>query len=94
MQSNQKMDRVARLRGDGHMVNGRCFCLRFCGIARAALLTIIVAGTVAFTTGCSSTGESAEARLIAPDVQPDIVAEDDGGYQPARSPNFNYLTGG
>jgi hypothetical protein len=61
---------------------------------RAALLAIVLAGTVVFTTGCSSTGGGAKARLIVPDSQPGIVAEDDGGYEPARNPGFNDLTGG
>ena len=94
MQSNQKIDRIPRLRSDGHVSNGCCFYLWFCGMARAALLAIVFAGTVVFTTGCSSTEGGAKARLIVPDAQPGIVAKDDGGYEPARSPAFSELTGG
>jgi hypothetical protein len=94
MQSNHEMDRIARLRSEGHTFNDGCSCLGFCGVARAALLAIVLAGTVVFTTGCSSTGGGANARFIAPDAQPGIAAEDDAGYQPPRSPDFNDLTGG
>jgi len=94
MQSNHEMDRIARLRGEGHMFNDGFSCLGFCGVPRAALLAIVLGGTVVFTAGCSSRGGGATARLIVPDVQPGIVAEDDGGYEPARSPAFTDLTGG
>ena len=94
MQSNDGMDKIAWLRSAGRMFNDGCSRPWFCGMARAALLTIVFAGTVVFATGCSSTGGGANARFIAPDVQTGIPGEDDARYQPARSPNFSDLTGG
>ena len=95
MQSNQETHRIVRPLSDGHMFNHGCSCLWFCGRARAASLAIVLAGTVGLTTGCSSTGGSAKAGLIASliNAQPGVVPEDDGGYLPPRSPSFNDSTG-
>ena len=93
--SNQETDRIARPRSDGYMFNDGSSWLWFCGMARASLLALVLAGTVTFTTGCSSTGGGARAGLIAPviNAQPGVVPEDDGGYLPPRSPSFNDSTG-
>jgi hypothetical protein len=93
MQSNQETDKIARLQSEGHMFNGGCSRRWFCGLSRAALLAIVFSGTVAFTTGCSSTGGGANASFIAPSAQPGVT-ENEAGYQPPRSPNFSELTGG
>jgi hypothetical protein len=93
MQSNDGMDKIARLRSAARVFNDGCSCRWFC-VVRAALLAIVFAGTVAFTTGCSSTGGGANARFMAPDAQAGIPGEDKTGFQPARSPNFSELTGG
>lgn len=52
-------------------------------------------GAVVLTTGCSSPGGGVKAGLIAPviNTQPGSVIENDGFYQPPRSPGFNDLTG-
>jgi len=91
MQSDEVTGRTGRPRSDAYMVNDDCSCFWFWGMARAALVGIVLAGTVPFTTGYSSTGGSAKGGLIASvsKAQPDTVPEDDGGYQPPRSPSFN-----
>ena len=95
MQSNHEMDRIARLRSEGHMSSDGCYCRWFCGMARAAVLAIVFSATVVVTTGCSSTGGGANARFIAANPEPGVAAaEDETGYQPPRSPNFSELTGG
>lgn len=63
----------------------------FAGIARAVFfgLAVLVA------TGCSSTGGGIKAGLVVPvnSSHQGSVSEDDGFYQPPRSPGFNDLTG-
>ena len=95
MQSNKETHRIAWPLSDEHMFNDGWSCLWFCGRAKAALLAIVLAGTVALTIGCWSTGGSAKAGLIASliNAQPGTAPEDDGGYQPPRSPSFNDSTG-
>ena len=94
MQSNQKIRRISSSRNDGHVFNDRCSWLWFSDVGRAALIAIVVGGAVALITGRSSTGEGANAGLIAPVVaQPSIVPEDDSVYQPPRNPGSNDLTG-
>ena len=50
---------------------------------------------VLLATGCASTGGDVRTGLIAPvtTAHQGSVQEDDGFYQPPRSPGFNDLTG-
>lgn len=95
MRSKQEIDRIARARSDGHIFNDRDSCPCFSDKGRAALLAIVFGGAVALTTGCSSPGGGVTAGLIAPviNTQSGSVIENDGFYQPPRSPGFNDLTG-
>jgi hypothetical protein len=63
---------------------------------RSALLTGMLGVIVVLATGCSSTGAGLSARLIAPTVtnRPSVSPEDNGSYQPPRSPAFSDLLGG
>ena len=60
-------------------------------IERAGLLAVALVATVVLATGCSSTGTGFGASLIkpVPNHQPTINSEDDGWYQPPRSPGFD-----
>jgi hypothetical protein len=60
-------------------------------ILSSVLLTIAV--TMFFLTGCSSTGTNFAARLVSPAAANDRNVEDQGSYQPPRSPGFNDLFG-
>jgi hypothetical protein len=64
-------------------------------IKRSAFLVIILSVIIVLATGCSSTGNGYNARLISliPTKQQNANFEDDGGYQPVRSPAFSDLFG-
>jgi len=62
-------------------------------IARYAFLIVMLSVIVVLGTGCSSTDTGSDARLITPipTSQRGVNSEDDGGYQPVRSPAFGDL---
>ena len=63
----------------------------FTNFAEAAFFGL----AVLLATGCASTGGGVRTGLIAPaaTAHQGSVQEDDGFYQPPRSPGFNDLTG-
>jgi hypothetical protein len=64
-------------------------------VKRSAFLIVILSVIVVLATGCSTMGTGSNARLIsliATNPQ-DANSENDGGYQPARSPAFSDLFG-
>jgi hypothetical protein len=64
-------------------------------ITRAALLTVVLGVTAVLSTGCASTRNGFNARLISP-VTNNQQAADPGEndmYQPAQSPAFNDFFG-
>ena len=64
-------------------------------IGREGLLAVVLGITVVLAPGCSSTGTALNARLVSP-LQTNQRAsnfEDDGSYQPPRSPGFHDLFG-
>jgi hypothetical protein len=77
------------------MLNDRCSGFFFNDMGRAALLAVVLGVAVGLATGCSSTGAGFSARLVSPvlTTQQDSDPQDDGWYQPPRSPSFNDLTG-
>jgi hypothetical protein len=60
-------------------------------IGRYALLAVALGLSAMLETGCSSTEEGFRARLTgsAPTTRRVTESEDDGGYQPTRSPAFD-----
>ena len=95
MQLNQQIDKIARPWSNAKMLNDRCSGLFFNDIGRAALLAVTFGLAIALATGCSSTGGGVKAGLIAPVVNTlqSAVLDNNGFYQPLRSPGFNDLTG-
>jgi hypothetical protein len=95
MQSNQHIEKMALLWSNARMLNDRCSGLFFNDMGRAALLAVIFGVVVMLATGCSSTGTGFSTRLVSPVLatQGNSDPQDDGWYQPPRSPGFNDLTG-
>ena len=95
MQFNQHIDKMTRPWSNAQMLNDRCSGLFFNDIGRAALLAVLFGLAIVLTTSCSSTGGSVKAGLIFPvtSAHQGSVREDNGFYQPPRSPGFNDLTG-
>jgi hypothetical protein len=95
MQLNQHIDKMARPWSNTKMLNDRCSGLFFDDIGRAALLAVFFGLAIVLATGCSSTSGSVKAGLIVPVVstQQGTVPENNGFYQPPRSPGFNDLAG-
>jgi hypothetical protein len=60
-------------------------------IGRCALLAVALGLSAMLATGCSSTEEGFRARLTgsAPTTRRVTESEDNGGYQPTRSPAFD-----
>jgi hypothetical protein len=60
-------------------------------VRRAALLAAALGTTVVLATGCSSTGNGINARLIspAPTNQQAANFDEDNWYQPSLSPGFD-----
>jgi hypothetical protein len=77
------------------MLNDRCSGFFFNDMGRAALLAVIFGVVVMLATGCSSTDTGISARLVSPvlSTQGNSDWQDDGWYQPARSPGFHDETG-
>jgi hypothetical protein len=68
----------------------------FCDdIRRLALLAMVLSIAGLATIGRSSTRQGVKAGLIVPvpSAHKYSVGNDDGSYQPPRSPGFNDLTG-
>src|SRR5262249_40928512 len=76
---------------DDSIFTHRCWGLYFQNIGRCALLAVGFGLSAMLATGCSSTGESFQARVTgsAPTTRHVTESEDNGGYQPTRSPAFD-----
>jgi hypothetical protein len=74
------------------LTNNHCAGLFLEEIRRATLLALVFSLAVTLTSGCSSTGKGFSAKLIVP--VKGSAPEDNGFYDPARSPAFDDLTGG
>jgi hypothetical protein len=78
-------------------ISGHCCGGLWDYIRRAALLTAAIGTTAVLATGCSSTGNGIQARLISPVPANQQAAnfENDDSYRPSLSPGFDsYLFGG
>jgi hypothetical protein len=95
MQSNQHIEKTALSWSNARTLNDRCSGFFFNDMGRAALLAVIFGVVVMLATGCSSTGTGVSTRLVSPVLatQDSSDSQDDGWYQPPRSPGFNELTG-
>ena len=79
----------------GSLLTDPCTGIFVNEIKQTAFLIVTLSVIVVLATGCASTGSSANARLISPisTNQQDANFEDDGAYQPLRSPAFSDLFG-
>jgi len=93
MKLKQQAVKTARPSGPGRLVRHHCFGVLANQIRQSPLLAIVLATTIVLATGCSSMGTGFSARLISPANQQTSNSEDDGWYQPPRSPGFNDLLG-
>src|SRR5215469_17377450 len=69
----------------------RCSGLYFHNFGRSALLAVALGLSAMLATGCSTTGERFQARMTgsAPTTPRVREPEDNGRYQPTRSPAFD-----
>jgi hypothetical protein len=76
------------------MLSDHCSGLFFNDTGRTAFLVVIFGVAVMLATGCSSTGTGISTRLVSPVLatQGNSDLQDDGWYQPPRSPGFDDLT--
>jgi hypothetical protein len=76
------------------MLSDRCSGFFFNDTGRAALLAVIFGIVVMLATGCSSTGTGISTKLVSPVLATQGISDpqDDGWYQPTRSPGFDDLT--
>ena len=91
MKLNQYIAKIVYFPSSGSLLTDDCSGTFFKEITRAALLTIVLGITVVLTTSCASTGNVVSARLIDPigNNQQATNSENDGWYQPTRSPGFD-----
>ena len=68
-----------------------CSGLYLQNIGRCALVAVAIGLSAMLATGCSSTEEGFQTRLMgfAPTTRRVTESEDNGGYQPTRSPAFD-----
>jgi hypothetical protein len=95
MKLKQQAVKTALPSGPGRLVRHHCFGVFSNQIRQSPLLAVVLATTIVLATGCSSIGTGFSARLISPNPanQQTSNSEDDGWYQPPRSPGFNDLFG-
>jgi uncharacterized protein YceK len=95
MKLKQQAVKTALPSGPGRLVRHHCFGVLANQIRQSPLLAIMLAITIVLATGCSSMATAFSARLISPNTanQQTSNSEDDGWYQPPRSPGFDDLFG-
>jgi hypothetical protein len=95
MQTNQHIEKMALPLSNARMLSDRRSGFFFNDMGRATLLVVILGVVVILATGCSSTGTGFSTRLVSPvaATKGNSDPQDDGWYQPPRSPGFNDLTG-
>ena len=95
MQSNQYIEKTALPWSNAKTLNDHCSGFFFNDMGRAALLAVIFGVVIMLATGCASTGTGISARLVSPVLatQGNSDSQDDGWYQPPRSPGFHDETG-
>ena len=96
MKINQYIVKKAYRSSSGSFLSEHCSGVFLNRIGRAALLTVMLWMTVALATSCSSTRNGVSARLVSPILaaQQGSDLEDEGRYEPPRSPAFSDLFGG
>ena len=96
MKATQYIVNTAHRSSGGCLLTGRRSGAFVNEIKRSVFLIVILSLIVVLATGCSTTGTGSNTRLISPipTNHPDANSEDDGVYQPVRSPAFNDLFGG
>ena len=95
MKLNQDIVKTACPAGSGRLLRDYSSRSFLDHIRREGLLAVVLGITVVLATSCSSTGTAFNARLTTP-VQTNQQAsnfEEDGSYQPPRSPGFHDLFG-
>ena len=96
MKMNQYIVETACRSSSGSLLTDHCSGVFLTRVRRAALLTVVLGMTVVAATSCSSTGNGFSARLVSPvsAAQQRSDLEDEGRYEPPRSPAFSDLFGG
>ena len=95
MNINRYIINLVRPSSSGSLLSDNCSGAFLNEITRAALLTIVLGVTVVLATGCEATSNGVNAQLISPvsNNQQASNSEDEGLYQPARSPAFSDFFG-
>jgi hypothetical protein len=95
MKLNQDIVKTACPAGSGRLLRDYCSRCSSDHIRREGLLAVGLGIRVVLAPGCSSTGTASYARLISPVQTNQQVSnfEDDGSYQPPRSPGFHDFFG-
>jgi hypothetical protein len=91
MKLNKHRTKIARFPRDDILLVGPCSGFFFRKITRTALQTMALGITVMLSTSCASTNNGVNTTLVN-QVANDhhaINSEDDGWYQPSRSPEFD-----
>ena len=96
MKMNQYILKTAYRSSTGSLLTDHWSGVFLNHIRRAPLLTVVLGMIVVVATSCSSTGNGFNTRLVSPvsAAQQASDLEDEGGYEPARSPAFSDLFGG
>ena len=91
MKMNQYIGKTVYRSSSGKVLTDHRSDVSLTRIRRAALLTVVLGMTAVVATSCSSTGNGFTARLVSPvsPAQHGSDHENEGWYEPARSPAFN-----
>src|ERR1700737_94128 len=95
MKINQHIVKLVWPLSSGSLLTDHCSGAFLNHIVRTALLAVVLGVAVVLATGCSSMDTGFHARLISPSTpnQQTASSEDNGGYEPPRSPSFSDLFG-
>jgi hypothetical protein len=91
MKISQYIIKLVCSSSSGSLLTDHCSGVVLNQIRRAVLLTVALGVTVVLAAGCAATSNGINARLISPvsNNQEASNSEDEGSYQPARSPAFS-----
>jgi hypothetical protein len=96
MKMNQYIVKTAYRSNTGSLLTDHWSGVFLNRIRRAPLLTVVLGMMLVVATSCSSTGNKFSTRLVSTFSSAQLASdvEDEGRYEPARSPAFSDLLGG